>query len=788
MKKIFLFVAALCATVALNAKTITLQPGEGKISAAIAEAEAGDVIELTGDGTVEYVEGNSIQIDKAITIRAAEGATPVVHIMKFKMDAAFAVEGIEFYGYEDYMFRTSVGGNFALSFKNCLIRNSSAYFIYISDGQTIDALTIDNCIFKDNTKSEQPVINGYGAIKSFEMTNSTIMNCAGAYAVRVRNSNHVLIDHCTIYNVGKQAIRLVEDSRSTTDVLVSNTVVANVAETTDYAYYIYNGAVKNCVYYNTGSYRSDNATAENLVNADPMFVNAASGDLNWTSESPLKGKATDGSNIGDPRWKEAAAQLAISFTAPAADYEEAMNDYTIKFAAVVPEGTAKYTISYSYDQEIWNDIVKDVTYVDQTEAIFATRGLEEGEVTLRATLATETESVTAYSKILNIVKDTRAPRAIANFEAAIEGATATLTWKNPTVEVPVGGSLLGDEDLLEGASVYGTTATLAVEDNTVKVTATAGAWAQVGISFDATAFENVQNVAFKVKGDPAVQLDVFVVQNGYDWWHKAFYPTADWMTFDNNEWSKVDWHNNSKATTFDGNNVTNVMITIDNGVDVSNSVYYLDSVMVEGIIAPSQYYAKTIIRRSETDYPATIEDGDAVYEGNAETTTNEIDPTKTYYYTAFAVDDIANVSEATQLLVEGQQVTHTVFNVTVPEGTDACYIVGSMNSWAVDEGIEMTKVDDTHYTYQAETDLTGAEYKYVHGDDWAYVEKDAQGGEIGNRVVNAAEMNDVVARWADTGTDLQSTKAIKATRKAFFNNQVIIERNGVRYNVLGAQF
>lgn len=792
MKKVFLFVAALCATVALNAKTITLEPGSGKIAEAVASAEAGDIIELTGDGTAEYVEGNSIQIDKAITIRAAEGATPVVHIMKFKMDAAFAVEGIEFYGYEDYMFRTSVGGNFALSFKNCLIRNSSAYFIYISDGQTIDALTIDNCIFKDNTKSEQPVINGYGAIKSFEMKNTTIMNCAGAYAVRVRNSNHVLIDHCTIYNVGKQAIRLVEDSRSTSDVLVSNTVVANVAETTDYAYYIYNGAVKNCVYYNTGSYRSDNATAENLVNADPKFVNAAEGNLNWTSDSPLKGTAIGGGNIGDPRWTEAKAEMVFSFLTPAAAGEEAINDYTIKFAAVVPEGSANYAIAYSYDGETWTDIVAETAYTDQTEATFATRGLDEGEVTLRGILTTDKDTViTICPNTLTIVKDTEAPRAIANLFANVDGTTATLTWKNPTVEVPVMGSLLGEEDLLELASTYtssGSTVNLAEENNTVKVTVSTGSWAQAGISFDVTAFENVQKAAFKVKGDGATQLDVFMVQNGYDWWNKAFTPGSDWETFENSEWSKVTWHNNSKATEFDGNNVTNLMIVVDNATDVTDFVFYLDSVMIEGTIAPSKYYAKTIIRRSTEDYPETIEDGDAVYEGTAETTTNEIDPTKTYYYTAFAVDDIANVSEPTTLLVEGKEVTHTLFNVTVPEGTDACYLVGSMNSWAVDDPIEMTKVDDTHYTYQAETDLTDAQYKYVHGDDWSMVEKAADGSEMGNRTVNAAVMNDTVAKWADAPTGLQSTKAIKAARKAFFNNQIVIERNGVRFNVLGTQF
>ncbi|MCQ2313135.1 MAG: DUF5123 domain-containing protein, partial [Paludibacteraceae bacterium] len=624
MKKIFLFVAALCATVALNAKTITLEPGEDKIKAAIEDAEAGDVIELTGDAQNEYTEWNTIRLDKALTIKAADGAKPVVHMPKFCPNGGdFVIDGIEVYGFTDYLFRTEEGGDFSVTFKNCTFRDCTARFYYLSEGQTIDAVTIDNCIIKNFGADEQPVIYGLGTIKSFEMKNTTVMNCAGSYPIRVYSSEHVLIDHCTIYNVGKQTIRLVENSRGTSDVLVSNTVVASPTEQTDYAYYIYNGAVKNCVYYNTGSYRSDNASAENLVNADPKFVNAAEGNFNFTSDSPLKGTAIGGGNIGDPRWTEAKAEMVFSFITPTVG-EEAMNDYTIKFAAVVPEGSANYAIAYSYDGETWTDIVAETAYTDQTEATFATRGLDEGEVTLRGILATDKDTViTICPNTLTIVKDTEAPRAIANLDAAVDGTTATLTWLNPTHEVPVSGSLLGEEDLLENAKIYPTSGNVSLveEDGTIKMTVTTGAWAQAGIDFDATAFENVQKVSFKVKGDGATQLDVFMVQNGYDWWNMAFTPGTEWETFENSEWKKVTWHNNSKATEFDGNNVTGVMIVVDNATDVSGVVFYIDSVMIEGTIAPSKYYVKTIIRRSMEDYPETIEDGDAVYEGTAETTT-----------------------------------------------------------------------------------------------------------------------------------------------------------------------
>ena len=86
--------------------------------------------------------------------------------------------------------------------------------------------------------------------------------------------------------------------------------------------------------------------------------------------------------------------------------------------------------------------------------------------------------------------------------------------------------------------------------------------------------------------------------------------------------------------------------------------------------------------------------------------------------------------------------TELTYNVTVPEGTKACYIAGDMNTWSF---TEMTKVDDTHYTITIEGAKKSDGYKYASGSEWNYVEKDASGNEMGNRTW--AE-NDVVASWA----------------------------------------
>jgi len=83
-----------------------------------------------------------------------------------------------------------------------------------------------------------------------------------------------------------------------------------------------------------------------------------------------------------------------------------------------------------------------------------------------------------------------------------------------------------------------------------------------------------------------------------------------------------------------------------------------------------------------------------------------------------------------------------VYSVTVPAGTNACYIAGEMNGWSHQL---MMKVDDTHYTIEIEDANATHKYKYSSGPGWGYVEKAADGTEMDNR---AYAEKDTVAGWA----------------------------------------
>ena len=112
--------------------------------------------------------------------------------------------------------------------------------------------------------------------------------------------------------------------------------------------------------------------------------------------------------------------------------------------------------------------------------------------------------------------------------------------------------------------------------------------------------------------------------------------------------------------------------------------------------------------------------------------------------------DITVIFDATTKKITFEGLTVYVapltYNVTVPAGTEKCYIARSINGWAFEE---MTKVDDTHYTITIAGAKESDTYKYTRGEGWEYVEVQADGSGVDNRTWTA---NDVVAKWADVIT------------------------------------
>ena len=93
-------------------------------------------------------------------------------------------------------------------------------------------------------------------------------------------------------------------------------------------------------------------------------------------------------------------------------------------------------------------------------------------------------------------------------------------------------------------------------------------------------------------------------------------------------------------------------------------------------------------------------------------------------------------------LVANYEKAKLTYTVTVPAGTENCYLVGAMNGWDVDNPIEMTKQGENVFTTTLEGVATTDEYKYLSKKgSWDYADV-----QESNRTWTA---NDVVTAWKD---------------------------------------
>ena len=157
----------------------------------------------------------------------------------------------------------------------------------------------------------------------------------------------------------------------------------------------------------------------------------------------------------------------------------------------------------------------------------------------------------------------------------------------------------------------------------------------------------------------------------------------------------------------------------------------------------------------------------------------------TITYTASAVTPDPEQPGDSIITPDPEPEAGVTYNVTVPTGTNACYIAGDMNGWSF---TEMTKVDDTHYTITIETATKADGYKYASGANWKYVEKGANGEELENRVWSE---NDVVAKWAAVyvpeTVGFENIEATENAVKFIENGKLYIIREGNIYDATGAR-
>ena len=334
MKKLFFFLAALMLSFTAQAKVTIISPDaeNDALRLAVHYAEDGDIIEMT-EGTYVQCNNGYVAFDgKAVTVRAAEGANvilqPQVRItlenggkatfQNIKIDASRIHDLADWYEHVFYAADATEGK--ALVMEGCEFYgfNLNKSAIYSKADNKLDLCKINNCYFYNNVKS--CLFFEGSSLGELEVTNSTFANIAtdasGYYAgvIDVRNADaKVNIDHCTFYNcllINTDYAAITMKGPKKDNVTISNNIFM-LPESTDGQRAIRNDVeATNCMTFNyvkdNGGIHSSVTQTNCQLNVDPKFVDAPNGNYALAEGSPAIGAATDGSNLGDPRWNKPA--------------------------------------------------------------------------------------------------------------------------------------------------------------------------------------------------------------------------------------------------------------------------------------------------------------------------------------------------------------------------------------------------------------------------------------------------------------------------------------------------
>lgn len=287
-KRILIVLTLLACTLWVHAMAILVPAGSGTINTAYTANPTADTLLLSGT----YTLSADLSITRSVVFHSTDDA--VVNISaSFRPKASdinVTFSGIRFDG--------------------------AARAIYVSDNtKTGIHLTVDNCIFSNNTRAIY-ILRGWSTVSQLRITRSTFINCGpnGDRTIyctiddgdEAKHPVDMIVDHCSFFNC--QNSRMVYFPNYD-GAIIRNCLAANEVENSAYksfAIYGSNSSLINTCSYNIETYVRSSANSINVSSQNPLLVDLANGDYRYYSNSPCIGAATDGTNLGDPRWGVAA--------------------------------------------------------------------------------------------------------------------------------------------------------------------------------------------------------------------------------------------------------------------------------------------------------------------------------------------------------------------------------------------------------------------------------------------------------------------------------------------------
>ena len=422
MKRFSLFFAILASCFAMQAAVINCQPA-GDLSWYYGQAQPGDTL-LMADGV--YDEAYTMTFDKeGVVLKAAEGAKPVIALTgewtTIGLYASTTFDGIGFDGMNKCYYPISSYGSDAgtYTFKNCEFTGWMYWAIsnHYEANTHVDNVLIENCLFHDAAGSaiyfNDDAPTGEHACANFEMKNSTLYNLVedeyvGVIHVSSRSEatgaqNKVVIDHITMYDCTTPTLGGIT-IRKTSDLSITNSIIAYSENTDQYAFYIYGGKVENTIYYN-GKNKSG-PTYTGCLTSDPLFVYPEGGNFNLRPGSPALGAGTDGKNIGDLRWGEAELVAVTGVELDPASLHIYTTD-TVKIVAnILPQTATNRNVT-------WSIADPTIASIDKGTVI----GLKPGTTTITVTTEDGGHTATAALEVEQKVFHPLVIEADAKYEA-----------------------------------------------------------------------------------------------------------------------------------------------------------------------------------------------------------------------------------------------------------------------------------------------------------------------------------------------------------------------------------
>ncbi len=306
----------------ISGKTIKVKPGKNNLYNAVNQAKGNDVLLL--DSGV-YVETGKISLTKNLTIKASSKlkSKPIIKmeasaagkaVFEINSDVTLRIKGVKIDSKNenispDFAF---ISGDHALRYSlfvdNCDISgfsNSNSSIFSSLYCTMADSIVVSNSVLHDsfrgiNLHAEKE--DGKYNAETVILNNTVFANLTDYALDYYRGGNDestvggsLTINHCVFDSVGKAESPSILNLSRIMYVKINNSIFSNSQAKSSFSlWYLYN-KVSNCCFYNCPKPEyTKGAKSKNLLTENPEFTN----DYKLSDSSVLKGKGTDGKNIG----------------------------------------------------------------------------------------------------------------------------------------------------------------------------------------------------------------------------------------------------------------------------------------------------------------------------------------------------------------------------------------------------------------------------------------------------------------------------------------------------------